>query len=176
MGEFSLFVDGDALEWEKFVPVDRLIDADSAQAVEAVQLDVGGKDMHGVIAVRDWDEEIKDVAFILFISLRCLSSSLPLYIPPVSVLCPVFVGFFQVSHIRLTLCQFCASLLEYFELFLIVVANFLIFSCNSSQSTCNEDEFLRPRGPVSFKSSTYGARRELQLTELHGSGCNGRRD
>ena len=75
MRELSLFFNGDSLGRKKFVPVDRLINANGAQAVEAVQLDVGGEDMHGVVAIRDWNEKVEDVAFIFLISLQCLSSS-----------------------------------------------------------------------------------------------------
>ena len=35
-----------------------LADASSAQAVQAIMLDEGGKDMYGVIAISDWEEEI----------------------------------------------------------------------------------------------------------------------
>ena len=155
MREFSLFFNGNVLGWEKFVAVDGLVDANSAQAVEAVQLDVGGEDMHGVIAIRDWDEEIKDVAFILFISFWCLSSPLPLHISSVSVFLPVFIGFFQASHVCLMLCQIFTLLFEYFKLFLIVATDFLIFGCNSSQSLCNEKELFSAWCPVSFESGTH---------------------
>ena len=154
MREFSLFINGDSLGWEKFMPVDGLVDANGAQAVEAVQFDVGGKYMHGVVTVRDWDEEIKDISFIFLISLRCLPSSLPLHIPSVGVFGPVLVGFFQASRVHLTLCQVIASLLEDFELFLMVTANFLIFVHNLSQSMCNEEEFLPPWVP-SFESHLH---------------------
>ena len=153
--EFSLFVNGDALRGEKLMPVDGLIDANGAQAVEPVQLDVGGKDMHGVIAVRNWDEEIKDISFIFFISFQCLLSSLPGRILSISVLLPVFIGFFQASCMHLTLCQVLALLFECFELFLVVATNFLIFSCNSCQSLCDEEELLPPWQPVSFKSGAH---------------------
>ena len=176
MRELSLFFNGDSLGWEEFVPVDGLVNANSAQAVKAIQFDVGGKDMHGVIAVRDWNEKVEDIAFIFLVSLRCLSSSFPLRVPSVSVLCPVFVGFFHASRVHLMLCQILAPLLEYLKLFLIVTADFLIFLHNSSQSMHDEDEFLRSRGPVSFKSGTHRARRELQLTELCGSSCDGHGD
>ena len=154
MREFSLFINGDSLGWEKFIPVDGLVDANGAQAVEAVQFDVGGKYMHGVVTIRDWDEEIKDISFIFLISLRCLPSSLPLHIPSVSVFSPVLVGFFQASRVHLTLCQVIASLLEDFELFLMVAADFLIFVHNLSQSMCNEEEFLPPWVP-SFESHLH---------------------
>ena len=140
--ELPLFVDGDALRGEELMPVDGLVDADSAQAVEPIQFDVGGKDMHGVIAIRNWDEEIKDVSFVFFIPFQPLLSSLPIHIPSISVLLPVFVGFFQVSCMHLMLCQVLASLLECFKLFLIVSADFLIFLRNSCQSLRNEEELL----------------------------------
>ena len=154
MREFPLLIDGDMLWGKEFVPVDGLVDADSAQAVEPVHFDVGGKDMHGVIAIRDWDEEIKDVAFIFLILLRCLSSSFPFCIPSVGIFLPMFIGFFQVSCMHLMLCQIIASLFEGLELFLIVVAD-LIFSHNSCQSLCDEEEFLPTWCPVSFKSGTH---------------------
>ena len=155
MREFSLFFDGDSLGWEEFMPVDGLIDANGAQAVETVQFDVGGEDMHGVVTIRDWNEEIKDVSFILLISLRSLPSSLPLRVPPVGVFGPVLVGFFQASCVRLMLCQVITSLLENLKLFLVVTADFLIFACNLSQSMCDEEEFLPPGVPMPFKSSLH---------------------
>ena len=138
--ELPLFVDGDALWGEELMPVDRLINADGAQAVEPIQFDVGGKDVHGVIAIRNWDEEIKDVSFVFFIPLWSLFSSLPSCVLSISVLLPVLIGFFQVSCMCLMLCQVLTSLLEYFELFLIVLADFLIFSRNSCQSLHDEEE------------------------------------
>ena len=51
MREFSLFIDGDALGWEEFMPINGLVNAGSAQAIEAVQLDVGVEDVHGVVTV-----------------------------------------------------------------------------------------------------------------------------
>ena len=137
------------------MPINGLVDANGAQAVEPIHFDVGGKDMHGMVAIRDWDEENKDVAFILLISFWCLPSSFPLCVPLVSVFCPMFVGFFQASRILLMLCQVVAPLFEYFELLLVVTADFLIFLCNSSQSLCNEEEFLPAWCPVSFKSSIH---------------------
>ena len=101
MREFSLFFNGDVLGWKELMPVDRLINTDGAQAVEAVQLDVGGEDMHSVVTVGHWDEKVKDVSFILFISLQCLRSSFPLRIPSISVLRPVLIGLFHVSGVRL---------------------------------------------------------------------------
>ena len=142
MGELPLFIDGDALWGEEFVPVDRLVDANGAQAVEPIQFDVGGKDMHGVVTIRNWDEEIKDVSFIFFIPLWSLFSSLPSCVLSIGVLFPVLVGFFQMSSVHLMLCQVLALLFECFELFLVVAANFLIFSCNSCQSLRDEEELL----------------------------------
>ena len=155
MREFSLFFDGDSLGWKEFVPIDGLVNADSAQAVETVQLDIGGKDVHGVVTIGDWDEKVKDISFVFFIPLRGLPSSLPLRVPPVGVFSPVLVGFFQVSHICLMLCQIVASLLESLKLFLVVTADFLIFAHNSSQSMCNEEEFLPPGVPMPFESSVH---------------------
>ena len=166
MREFSLFFNGDALGWEELMPVDGLVDASGAQAVEAVQLDVRGEDMHGVVTIRDRDEEIKDISFVFLVPLGCLSSPLPLLIPLVGVFGPMLVGFFHASHVRLVPCQIFASLLEYFELLLIVMANFLIFVRNSSQSLCNEEEFLSSQGPMSFESSLHGSRGEFELTEF----------
>ena len=51
MREFSLFIDGDALGREEFMPINGLVNAGSAQEIEAVQLDVGGKDVHGMVTV-----------------------------------------------------------------------------------------------------------------------------
>ena len=159
MREFSLFFNGDSLGQKEFMPIDRLIDTDGAQAVETVQLDIGGKDMHGVVTVGDWDEKVKDVSFIFFVSLRGLPPSLPLCVPPVGVFGPVLVGFFQASRICLTLCQLVALLFEDLKLFLVVMADFLIFSCNSSQSLCDEEEFLPPGVPMPFESSVHGSGR-----------------
>ena len=156
MGELPLFFDGDSLGQEEFVPVDGLVDTDGTQAVEAIQLDIGGEDVHGVVTVRDWDEKIKDVSFVFFIPLRGLPSSLPLCIPLVSVFGPVFVSFLQVSHICLTLCQIVPLFFEHFELFLIVAADFLILVRNSSQSMGNEEELLPPWVSMSFKSGVHG--------------------
>ena len=155
MREFSLFIDGDVLQGKEFMPVDGLIDSDSAQAVEPIQLDVGGKNMHGVVAIRDWDKEIEDVSFIFLISFWCLTPSLPFCVPSVSIFFPVFVGFFQVSHVHLMLCQVLTSLFEGLELFLIVMANLLIFLHNSHQSLSNEEELLSAWCPVSFEGSTH---------------------
>ena len=153
--EFSLFIDSDVLQGKEFVLVDGLINAGSAQAVQPIQLDIGGEDMHDMVAIRDWDEEIKDVSFVFFISFWHLPSPLPFHISPVSVFCPVLVGFFQMSRMCLMLCQIITPLFEYFELFLIVMANFLIFLHNSSQSLHDEEELLPAWCPVSFESSTH---------------------
>ena len=132
--------------------------------------------MHGVVTIKDGNEEVKDVPFVLLISFWRLPSSLPFCILSISVFCPVLVGFFQVSCVCLTLCQIFASLFEYLKLFLIVMANFLVLARNSSQSLCDEEEFLPTRGPMSFKSGMHGSRRELELTEFHRDGSNGGRD
>ena len=158
MREFSLFFNGDALGWEELVPVDGLVNADGAQAIEAIQFDefdVRGEDVHGLVTVGDRDEKVKHISF------GCLSSPLPLLIPPVGVFGPVFVGFFHASHIHFVLCQIFALLFESFELLLIVMADFLIFVRNSSQSLCDEEEFLSPRVSMSFESGVYRSRGEL---------------
>ena len=124
------------------MPVDGLVNASSAQAVQPIQFDIGGKDMDGVVSISDWDEEIEDVSFVLLIPLGSLCLPLPVGIPPISILFPMLIGCFQVSHVCLMLCQLLPSLLECFKLFLIVLANFLIFLCNSCQSLCDEEEFL----------------------------------
>ena len=111
--------------------------------------------MHGVVTVGDGDEEVEDVPFVLLISFWCLSSPLPFHVPPISVFCPVFVGFFQASCMCLTLCQIIASLFEGLKLFLRVVTDFLIFLCNSHQSLHDEEKFLSTGCPVSFESSTH---------------------
>ena len=80
VGKLPFFIDGDVLRGEQLMLVDGFINTDSAQAVQSVQLDIGGEDMDGIITIRDWDEEIEDISFILFIPFR--SSCLPL---PVSV-------------------------------------------------------------------------------------------
>ena len=143
--ELSFFIKSDALRGEEFMPVDRLIDPSSAQAVQPIQFDEWGKDVDGVSSIGDGDEEVIDVSFIFFIPFWPSCFSLPGVIPSVCVLLPVFVGCLQVSHVRLMLCQVLSSLLEYFKLFLIVMANLLIFSHNSCQSLCNEEELLSTR-------------------------------
>ena len=166
MGELPFFFDGDALGWEEFVPVDRLVDACSAQAVETIQFDVGGKDVHGVVTIGNRDKEVKDISFIFFVPLGSSSLPFPLLIPLVSVFGPMLVGFFHASHIHLTLCQIITSLFEYFELFLVVTTNFLIFVHNLSQSMYNEEEFLPSWVPMTFESGMHGSGRELELTEF----------
>ena len=111
--------------------------------------------MHGVVTIGDGDEEVKDIPFIFLISFGHLSSPLPLRVSLVSVFHPRFVGFFQASRIRLLFCQIFALLFEDLKLFLVVMANLLIFSHNSHQSLCNEEEFLSAWCPVSFESSTH---------------------
>ena len=166
MGEFSLFFNGYVLGWKELVPVDGLVDTSGAQAVEAIQLDVRGKDVHGVVTIGDRDEEIKDISFVFLVPLGCSSFPLPFLIPLVSVFGPMLVGFFHASHIHLALCQIVTLLLEDLELLLIVMANFLTFVCNFSQSMCNEEEFLPSRVPMSFKSGVHGSGGELELTEF----------
>ena len=142
MGELPFFFDGNALRGEELMPIDGLVDANSAQTVQSIQFDVWGEDMHGVVSIRDWNEEIKDVSFIFFIALWPLTLLLPLCVPLVRVFLPVFIGCFQVSLVCLMLCQIFSSLFECFELFLIVTANFLIFVRNSCQSLCDEEKLL----------------------------------
>ena len=127
------------------MPVDRLANASGAQAVQAILFDVGGKDVDDMVTIDDWDEKVKDISFILFVSLWPSLLHVPLLELLVVVGFPVLIGFFQVSCMRLVLCQILPLLLEYFKLFLIVAANFLIFSHNSHQSLCNEEEFLSSR-------------------------------
>ena len=153
--EFSLFIDSDALWGEEFMSVDGLVDASGAQAVQPIQLDIGGEDMHDMVAVSDWDEKIEDISFIFFVALWPSTFLLPLHIPLVCVLLPVFIGCFQVSCMCLMLCQIIASLLECLKLFLIVMADFLIFSHNSSQSLHDEEELFSAWCSVSFESSAH---------------------
>ena len=155
MRELPLFLDGDRLWGEKLMPVDGFIDANGTQAIQSIHFDIWGKYMHGVVTVGDRDEEVKDIPFIFFISFWSLAFSLPFSVPPVHVLLPVFVGCFQVSCMCLMLCQVFSLLLEYFELFLIVATNLLIFSCNSCQSLRDEEEFLPCRCPMSLESGAH---------------------
>ena len=150
------------------MPVDGLIDTNGAQAVQSIQLDIGGKDMDGVIAISDWDEEIKDISFVFLIPFWSSCLLFPVSVPPISVCFPVFVGHFQMSRMHLMLCQVLSSLAEYFQLFLIVVANFLILLCNSCQPLHDEEKFFSSGGTMSFESSTHLSRGKLQLTELMG--------
>ena len=132
--------------------IDGLIDTNSAQAVQSVQLDIGGED---IIAVSNWDEEIEDVSFILFISFWSLCLPLPVSIPPVSVCFPVLIGHFQMSCMHFALCQILSLLAECFQLFLIVMADFLILSRNPCQSLHNEEEFFSAGGTMSFESGAH---------------------
>ena len=155
MGKFPFFVDSDALRWEQLMSIDGLVNTDGAQTVQPFLLDIGGEDMDGVITISDWDEEVKDISFIFLIPLQSLCLLVPIGIPPVSVSFPVLVGFFQLSHMCLTLFQILPLLLEYFQLPLVISADFLILACNSSQSLHNEEELFSPRGAMSFKSSAH---------------------
>ena len=67
MGKFPFFVNGDALGWEQLMPVDRLTNAGGAQAVQSIELDVGGKDMDDMVTIDDRDEKVKDVSFVFLI-------------------------------------------------------------------------------------------------------------
>ena len=145
VGKLPFFVEGDALGREEFMPIDGLIDPGGAQTVQSIQFDEWGEDVDGVSSISDGDEEVIDVSFILFISLRSSCLSLPLIIPSVRVLLPMLVGCFQVSHVHLAFHQISFPLLECFKLFLIVMANLLIFSHNSCQSLHNEEELLPSR-------------------------------
>ena len=155
VGEFPFFVDGDVLWGKEFVPVDRLTDAGSAQAVKALELDEWGEDVDHGVTIGDQDEEVKHVSFIFLIPLRSLHLSLPGFIPPVCVGLPVLIGFFQVSSMCLTFCQIFSVLAEYFQLLLVVVANFFMLSSNTGQPLSNVEEFLPSRGTVTFKSSAH---------------------
>ena len=155
MREFSLFLDGDVLWGKEFMLIDGLVNTSGAQAIQSIQFDVGGKNVHGVVTVRDGNEEVKDVPLVFFIPLWSSTLLLPLSVSLVHVFLPVLVGGFQVSRMCLMLCQIFSSLLEYFKLFLIVVADFLVLARNSCQSLCNEEEFLPFGCPMSFESSAY---------------------
>ena len=50
MGEFPLFVNGDAFGSKQLLSVDQLTDAGGAQAVQAIMLDESGKNMYGIVA------------------------------------------------------------------------------------------------------------------------------
>ena len=171
IGEFPFFIDGDMLRGEQLMLVDGLIDANGSQAVQSILLDKRGKDMDGLVTVSDWDEEIKDISFVLFIPLWSSCLPLPFSIPSVHVHLPVLIDCFQMSHMHLVLCQILSLLVEYFQLFLIVAADFLILSHHSCQSLHDEEKFLSTWGAVPFESGAYGSRGELQLTKLMG-GCH----
>ena len=171
MRELPFLIDGDALRGKKFMPVDRLTNASSAQAVESLELDEGGKDMDGMVAVSDWDEEIEDISFILFISFQPLLLLVPVSKPLVVVSLPVFIGLFKVSGVHLMLCQSLSSLAEHFQLLPIVVTDLFVLLSNTGQALSDMEEFLPPRGTMAFESSAHGPRGELQLTEFIG-GCH----
>ena len=155
MGKFPFLVDSDTLRWEQLMLIDGLVNANSSQTVQSFLFDIGGNDMDGVITVSDWDEEVEDISFIFLIPLWSLCLPVPVGIPPISVSFPVLIGFFQPSHMCLTLCQILPLLLEYFQLSLVVLADFLILVHNSSQSLCNEEEFFPFGGAVPFESSAH---------------------
>ena len=142
VGKLPFFVNGDALGREELMPIDGLINPSSAQTVQPIQFDEWGEDMDGISSIGDGDEEVIDISFILFVPFWSLCFSLPSIIPSVCVLLPMLVGCFQVSCVHLVFCQIFSLLLECFKLFLIVVADLLIFSCNSCQSLHDEEEFL----------------------------------
>ena len=140
--------------------VDWFANPSSAKTVQSIMFDVGGKDMYGMIAVSDWDEEIRDVAFIFLIPLWPLLLLVPVSKPFVIVHLPVLIGFFKASCICLTLCQIFCLLLEYFQLFIVAPSDFCILLHNSCQSLGNVEELLSARGFMSFKSSTHRSRGE----------------
>src|SRR5580692_4110255 len=167
LGVVPVFVDGEALRGEEFLTVDGLVLAIRAQAVLSVKLDEGGEDVDGMGAVSNRNKEVGDVPFVLLISLR-----LPLVIGVfpeflIAVRLPVLVGFFQASRVLLTLCQSVCSFFEGSELGAVGLGIDLILSCNSSQSSGNEDEFF-PAGAMSLESGACGARGKAQLTEIGG--------
>ena len=161
MREFPFLINCDALQGKQFVSVDKLADASGAQAVQAFKLDVGGEDMYGMIAVSDWDEEIKDVSFIFLIPLWASLFLVPVSKPLVTVCLPVLVGFFKASCIHLALCQSLSLLAEYFQLLVVVTANLFMLLSNSCQPSGDVEEFFLFRGTVAFESSAHGSRREL---------------
>ena len=161
MGKLPFFINGDTLGSEKLLSVDWLADAGSAQTVQAIVLDERGKDMDGMIAVSDWDEEIRDIAFILFVLLWTPVLLVPICEPLVTVSFPVFIGLFKVSCIHLALCQSFSSLLKYFQLFMVAATDFFILLCNSCQSLSDMEELFPAWGAVSFKSSAYRSGGEL---------------
>ena len=111
--------------------------------------------MHDVVTIDDGDEEIKDVSFILLVPLQSSLLLIPICEFFVVVCFPVFVGFFQMSCMHFMLCQIFSSLAEYFQLFLVIAADFLILSHNSCQPLFNEEELLPPWGAVAIESSAY---------------------
>ena len=98
-----------------------------------------------MISISDQDEEVEDISFVLLIALRPLHLSFPVSVLSVHVCFPMLIGCFQTSCMHFAFCQILPLLLEYFKLFLIVMANFLIFSHNSCQSLRYEEEFLSTR-------------------------------
>ena len=118
MGKLPFFINGDTLGSKQLLSVDWLANTGSAQTVQAVVLDERGKDMDGMITISDWDEEIRDIAFILFIPLWTPVLLVPICKPLVTVSLTVFIGLFKVSCVCLVLCQSFSSLLEYFQLFI----------------------------------------------------------
>ena len=161
VGKLPFFIDGDTLGSEQLLPVDWFADASSAQTVQAVMLDERGKDMDGMITVSDGDEEIRDIAFILFIPLWTSILLVPICEPLVIVSFPVFIGLFKVSCICLMLCQSFSSLSEYFQLLMVAVTDFFVLLHNSCQSLSDVEELFPAWGTVSFKSSAYRPGGEL---------------
>ena len=94
VGKLPFFIDGDALRGKELMSIDGLINANSAQAVQSVQFNVGSKDMDGVVSISDWEEEVKDISIILFISLRSPHFSLPVSVSSIHVCFPVLIGCF----------------------------------------------------------------------------------
>ena len=117
--------------------------------------DIGGKDMYGVIAISDWEEEITDISFIFLVPLWSLLLLVPVSKSFVIVCLPMFIGFFQASHICLMLCQIFCLLLEYFQLFVVAPGDFCILLCNSCQSLGNVEELLSAGRFMSFKSCAH---------------------
>src|SRR5580692_12765699 len=70
LGVFPVLVDSEALRGEKFLAVGGLVFTVHAQAVLSIKFDIGGKDVDGVGAVSNWNKEVGDVPFVLFVSLR----------------------------------------------------------------------------------------------------------
>ena len=122
--------------------VDWLINTSGAQTVQAIVLDERGENMDGMIAVSDWDEEIGDVAFVLFVPLWTSVLLVPICKPLVIVSLPVFVGLFKVSHICFMLCQSFSLLSEYFQLFMVAVTDFSVLLHNSCQSLSDVEELF----------------------------------